>query len=1116
MISAFITSGLVNLCTSKMFDERLSQYPTIKNYFRRLPSTTVRRIWAERAAIPISSRYLQSMLELITSLENIGWAGFENVAVDAATPIPKFNDYHANWESDEGWISSDTGWVIWLGSVEYLSVEWVSPTISTVRALMDEGRGPPMLQKGDVVCRGVDWDHDDEDGRKGYEEEKSAFRKENEDNKTSESTNISEPSTPQNENTLLKPEKRKKKSPHPQLPLGTVVSVEEWEGVPCVGRRIRWNRTGVEKVYRYGGDGGKFDICHVEINNKKSRKIRKRYPLPETTEQIMSRHGFGKRKKYNVILRIRCRGERIASGSGSDDLIHRGILEWPDFGASVSVKCTFHADGAMSIIEERLLHGCKDSGWEARFGQPDFVPGTTMILSPMEEDGDGSSSFKQLLGSYCHIAKNLRNKADGKRVRVTSEMRLWQSKKTHNPPTKDNELLLRNDYIPQPLAFDKEFHAPSISISKNGLTATCVSSDGRCAAFGAQGFTKGVHYWEVKIEQGDAGSIYIGVAEKPTSGSLNDVRKGWPGWGFVNFRATYTASIERVYGSHTNTGDVVGVLLDCDCGRISFFYDGLKYGEHILNDLGVAFSNISPFGFNADGCGGGGAGQGAPSGLEGGSRVSRCPANGNNRPRALWPIIGFKTKEDRAAFTGKWISNYGVDSSDVLRNVMRIDQTLCCYVSEKKLPAWLTQEAYNEYKKWMKCSSISVETRGCAPIPYSTFSLKAELDISPLSCAKACASLGMSRVLLSGDRVEVKRSQGRILELPEIAEVMGTLNGRLFYRLVSQKSEGGSLVEGGGRPWFWDESEVVDGSLVPLKADKYPALPLLERFACEGYNLRIVYEKGALIRSDIEIDSSESLGTIPNGHVITCQDIFDCRRNSSGILRYNIVFNDMKGWISSTIRGGRENPIVEHIAVIDEILADGDSVEVEAITRRGPIVCPEEAAQIWYKNFTEDGFKHEMMNFDQFDKMLKSGVIDGLSALESDSKIVSFMNLVNKISPEVQITEMTSALESLNTQLSTGMDGRKGLIESAAVSFANVRRLPSPQSLISRVCLLKALNKRVKYALPWLPLKPTQEGNAIFGGVNGFGASLNRVGRSHEIEDQRVSLFLCQFPFLEC
>ncbi len=82
-----------------------------------------------------------------------------------------------------------------------------------------------------------------------------------------------------------------------------------------------------------------------------------------------------------------------------------------------------------------------------------------------------------------------------------------------------------------------------------------------------------------------------------------------PNRGFVNFRATYSSGAERVYGAHCHAGDTVGVLLDCDSGRISYFIDGVKYGEHILNDLGCAFENVSPFGFNADGCGSGGAGE---------------------------------------------------------------------------------------------------------------------------------------------------------------------------------------------------------------------------------------------------------------------------------------------------------------------------------------------------------------------------------------------------------------------------------------------------------------------------------------------------------------------------
>jgi hypothetical protein len=59
-------------------------------------------------------------------------------------------------------------------------------------------------------------------------------------------------------------------------------------------------------------------------------------------------------------------------------------------------------------------------------------------------------------------------------------------------------------------------------------------------------------------------------------------------------------------------------MLDCDAGRVPFFFDGLIYGEH-MNDLGCVFESLSPFGFNVDGCGSGGTGQGAPSGFENGS-----------------------------------------------------------------------------------------------------------------------------------------------------------------------------------------------------------------------------------------------------------------------------------------------------------------------------------------------------------------------------------------------------------------------------------------------------------------------------------------------------------------
>ena len=81
--------------------------------------------------------------------------------------------------------------------------------------------------------------------------------------------------------------KKKSKIPSPKLPIGTVISIESWNGISGMARRVRWNLTGTEDVYRYGGDGGVYDINHVEVNDKGTR-VRKRHPLPESDGKLVA------------------------------------------------------------------------------------------------------------------------------------------------------------------------------------------------------------------------------------------------------------------------------------------------------------------------------------------------------------------------------------------------------------------------------------------------------------------------------------------------------------------------------------------------------------------------------------------------------------------------------------------------------------------------------------------------------------------------------------------------------------------------------------------------------------------------------------------------------------
>jgi len=176
---------------------------------------------------------------------------------------------------------------------------------------------------------------------------------------------------------------------------------------------------------------------------------------------------------------------------------------------------------------------------------PSYVAGTCTVISPIHEE-DSLTSHEVLLGSSSHLIKNLRNlEQAGGRLRVTSEMRLFRAKKGKKWSNKkfDEEYaaLYSSPSHPRPICFDTDFHASSMSISRDRMTVNCVSSEGRCTAFGDVGFTRGVHYWEVKIEKAEIGSVFIGVAEKPgtPSGSSQGSSFGfeskpklnkWLGW----------------------------------------------------------------------------------------------------------------------------------------------------------------------------------------------------------------------------------------------------------------------------------------------------------------------------------------------------------------------------------------------------------------------------------------------------------------------------------------------------------------------------------------------------------------------------------------------------------
>jgi len=377
--------------------------------------------------------------------------------------------------------------------------------------------------------------------------------------------------------------------------------------------------------------------------------------------------------------------------------------------------------------------------------------------------------------------------------------------------------------------------------------------------------------------------------------------------------------------------------------------------------------------------------------------------------------------------------------------------------------------------------------------------------------------------LLPGDRVAVKRSAGRILELQEEAVILGVCNGRLFYRLVSQKSEGGSLTEGGGRAWFWDESEVVDNGLQLIGKSKCHGieLPLLDRFKCKAKGgLRVIFKSGAVIRSDLEIfEGSSTVGTVPFGTIIPRDNIDERRVNSCGVVRYLIKYETSVGWISGRIRGGKEEAIVEPVNIQDATASKSENIMISLSTDldEKSYVHPEESARVWYEKYQkspsfhlENYDKWAVKNYQEFQLLLSSGTFIGMSPKTSDALLATALSKIADYSPQGNplncsfvdiLSPISFAIQSLCPQSTNDIHiehtVHPGVNEAATEAFSKFgSALPPIKAILARVALLRALNRRANLALPWLPLKPPHDGGAILGGLSGFGTTVDRSGRS--------------------
>lgn len=984
----------------------------------RIEKLVLFRMEHEKSVQPICSEYLQNLIDFAITIRSVVNYSNENKLFpdqslslyppstsETSNSVEEFN-----WDSIYGSLMSDDGWEVWTGTVRQLESDFVKIPVSNRPTKPDQI--PPPLLPGAKVIR-ADRQQPDRGNREtatGLESARNSFL------------------------SLLNDRNNSANESETKEDIGTILEITDYYNNELgSGRIVQWEDGTTEKV-RWGANGI-YDVTHVTLDS--SGTIQMKYPPPLSEDKRAAKSGFASDSTFGIILRLRSlpihENDEMIDVTGRFD----GLMEWPEFNAVVYVTGEMFVDGHWTLTEQKLIAGAEHSDWTVRFGQPHWQSGTMYDLSlPRFADSDDTTDGRgrYLLGQFQY---NVDCFSDA-RISIIGDIKIQQSKL---------------------FTFDPLCHASSISVSHDQLAAACVGGEGKCCAFASVGFSSGVHYWELKIEQCELGNIFVGVAEKPPRDQGPPNFKRWQGYGFVNMRLSFrntgsNLSGEKVYGDLFQTGDTVGVLLDMNRGRLSFFLDAMKYGEHMLIDLGEAFDGLT---------------------------------NGSSHrvhPKTYYPVVGFKRAGDRVTITPRWLSSTGhYNSYQEFKNISRAWNLLSSWSDERPSTTpqgkdlWIYREAWRDWLRWKSNRYMKVRPRCHA------LNLLVGLDISPRACVDASIRLGLPAALYHGDRIVFLKSCGRVLESKEEAVVLGSFRGQLWYRFDSQ-SNTGVLVEGSGLAWCLAAHEVEDIQLIK-RGNIQNILPseLIDVELCRlpvfrGGLLRVIYESGAVMREGIEIDSSDHTGTVEHGDIVYA---LERRINSSNIARYRVFYKGTFGWISERIRGGNEEFMVMRITpdsptqlsdFLDEVRNAISSAGLSYRLSWKDVSTPLEAIREWESSIIDKGYEYllgEVLSencrkesSESFEKYLElSTSYDGITnwPVEYDMLLTEF---ISRISSKLGQSPFNLPTSQIVTSI-------KLLEENSPLLHI------SPDRIIARASIIRMANVVIGYSLPFFELSLPEE-----------------------------------------
>lgn len=211
--------------------------------------------------------------------------------------------------------------------------------------------------------------------------------------------------------------------------------------------------------------------------------------------------------------------------SQSNDILIVGSIEYTELGMTLPIRGIWKQNGTFTLTEILPSNqSCTTNGLNVYRDTLLYERETAQAINELEKMAAQDIPINQLQSQWLHALPRgatfhgtwTNDEQDSFHIAINADLHL------RHPTFYDYHIQGKLECSTQDIfLMDEHAHGERIMVMEQ--TSGMVEGDGRTMLLGTRGFSHGLHYWEVHVDNADFGAVFIGVAKRKNKPGLTSV-----------------------------------------------------------------------------------------------------------------------------------------------------------------------------------------------------------------------------------------------------------------------------------------------------------------------------------------------------------------------------------------------------------------------------------------------------------------------------------------------------------------------------------------------------------------------------------------------------------------